>query len=118
MQLSVKTATFHVFDVLYYYANELLIYKSFSIIISTKNIKHTNKIVIPMEHKILILKFIFVFFSKKINETKNSNMINTNEANPIIPSLIPPFILFPTNASKHQIIQDKIYFTIFISFTS
>ena len=70
-----------------------------------------------MEHKILILKSIFVFLSKKINETKNSNIINNSEAKPTIPYLIPPFIPFPTNASKHPIMQDKIYFTIFILFT-
>ena len=79
--------------------------------------KHINNVVIPMEHKILILKSIFVFLSKKINETKNSNIINNSEAKPTIPSLIPPFISIPTNASKHPIMQDKIYFKISILFT-
>lgn len=50
-----------------------------------------------MENKILILKSIFVFLCKIVNEVKNSNMINNNEAIPITPSLIPPFIPFPTN---------------------
>ena len=80
--------------------------------------KHISTIVIPIEHRIFILKSKFVFLSSKLNDAKNSNIINNNDAKPIIPSLIPPFKPFPTNASKHPIMQDKIYFTIFKLSTS
>lgn len=76
---------------------------------------HINKMVIPMEHKIFNLKLIFVFLSKKMNEAKNNNIMKSIENKPTIPSLTPPFIPLPTNASKHPIIQEKIYFTNFIS---
>ncbi len=67
-----------------------------------------NKIVIPMEHKLLILYFCFVYLSNTFNEVKYIKTINNTEAIPLMTSLNPTLLPFPTIASKNANIHEYI----------